>query len=363
MQFGLSFLPDAPPATRSAAEYFATCLDLCEMADAEGFASVKMTEHYLHPYGGFCPSPLAFLAAVAGRTRRIRLMTGGVLPTFHHPIRLASEAAMVDAISGGRLEIGFARAYMPYEFAAFGIPLDESRARFVATVDTVLRLWTEPEVSVDTPFFTVRGATTLPRPTQAPHPPVWVAASLAPESFEWIGRRGFNLMATNLLSESGYLQELIAVYRRAFAAAHGARGRRGRVALSLPVYVASSTAAAYRDGDRHLARHLAVWASAADAWSGRESSAYPGYAHMADVIRHSAPENLRRHDRVVFGSPPQVVDAICRLRTRFGVDQILCQMDFGAMPRDASIRSFRAFARDVLPRFESAPQADAASAQ
>jgi alkanesulfonate monooxygenase SsuD/methylene tetrahydromethanopterin reductase-like flavin-dependent oxidoreductase (luciferase family) len=127
--------------------------------------------------------------------------------------------------------------------------------------------------------------------------------------------------------------------------------------------VASSTAAACRDGDRHLARHLAVWADAADAWSGRESSAYPGYAHMADVIRHSSPEDLRRHDRVMFGSPPQVVDAICRLRTRFGVDQILCQMDFGAMPPDASIRSFRAFARDVLPRFESAREADAASAQ
>jgi alkanesulfonate monooxygenase SsuD/methylene tetrahydromethanopterin reductase-like flavin-dependent oxidoreductase (luciferase family) len=362
MRFGLSFLPDAPPSTRSAREYFAACLDLCEMADAEGFASIKMTEHYLRPYGGFCPSPLAFLASVAPRTRQIRLMTGGVLPTFHHPIQLASEAAMVDAISGGRLEIGFARAYMPYEFAAFGIPLDESRARFVATIDTVLRLWTETDVSIETPFFAVRGATTLPRPTQSPHPPVWVAASLSPESFEWIGRRGFNLMATNLLSDAGYLKELIAIYRRAFAEAHGPREPQGQVALSIPVYVARAGQAACQEGDCYLSRHLTVWAAAADTWSTHESSAYPGYAHMADVIRHSAPEVLRRHDRVVFGSPPQVVDAICRLKTQFGVDQILCQMDFGAMPRDASTRSFRVFARDVLPRFESALRADAASA-
>jgi len=359
MRFGLSFLPDAPPATLSAAEYFAASLDLCEMADAAGFSSIKMTEHYLHSYGGFCPSPLAFLAAVAARTRRIRLLTGGVLPTFHHPIQLASEAAMVDAISGGRLEIGFARAYMPYEFAAFGIPLDESRARFVATIDTVLRLWTEPDVTVETPFFSVRRATTLPRATQSPHPPVWVAASLSPASFEWIGRRGFNLMATNILSDAGYLKELIAIYRSAFAEAHGGRGQ---VALSTPVYVARSARTACEEGDRYLARHLTVWAAAADAWSTLASADYPGYAHMAAVIRSSTPALLRRDDRVVFGSPPQVVDAICRLKAQFGVDQLLCQMDFGAMPRDASVRSFRALADDVVPRFESAVSADAVSA-
>jgi hypothetical protein len=56
MQFGLSFLPDVSMDSLSAAEYFASRLDLCEMTEAEGFASVKMTEHYLMAYGGFCRS-------------------------------------------------------------------------------------------------------------------------------------------------------------------------------------------------------------------------------------------------------------------------------------------------------------------
>jgi alkanesulfonate monooxygenase SsuD/methylene tetrahydromethanopterin reductase-like flavin-dependent oxidoreductase (luciferase family) len=77
---------------------------------------------------------------------------------------------MVDAISGGRFEIGFARAYMPYEFAAFGVPIDESRKRFTATIDAVLCLWRETDVTIEAPFFTLCQATSLPRPPQIPHP-------------------------------------------------------------------------------------------------------------------------------------------------------------------------------------------------
>jgi len=89
MRFGLSFLPDADPATMSAAEYFANALELCRVADDAGMDSAKMTEHLLHPYGGYCPSPLAFFAAVAASTRRLRLMTGGGIAGLRgvHPIR------------------------------------------------------------------------------------------------------------------------------------------------------------------------------------------------------------------------------------------------------------------------------------
>ncbi len=101
MFHGLSLLPDCVPETKAPHDYFRDVLLLSRLADQGGMSHVKMTEHYLGGYGGYCPSPLAFLSAVAAATSRIRLMTGCVLPVFHHPIRLASEAAMVDAISGG----------------------------------------------------------------------------------------------------------------------------------------------------------------------------------------------------------------------------------------------------------------------
>ncbi|HSW70067.1 MAG TPA: LLM class flavin-dependent oxidoreductase [Gammaproteobacteria bacterium] len=110
MKFGLSFLPDCSPKDKSAIEYYKEALILCDLADKAGLHYIKMTEHYLHPYGGYCPSPLSFLCAVAARTSQIRLMTGCVLPAFHHPIQLAANVAMLDAISNGRADIGFARA-------------------------------------------------------------------------------------------------------------------------------------------------------------------------------------------------------------------------------------------------------------
>src|SRR6202022_839988 len=102
MRQGLSFLPDATSATKSPADYYADAFTLCVKADEAGLDFIKMTEHYLHPYGGYVPSPIAFLSAVASRTKNIRLLTGGVLPVFHHPVQLAAEANMLDAISGGR---------------------------------------------------------------------------------------------------------------------------------------------------------------------------------------------------------------------------------------------------------------------
>jgi alkanesulfonate monooxygenase SsuD/methylene tetrahydromethanopterin reductase-like flavin-dependent oxidoreductase (luciferase family) len=350
VRFGLSFLPDASPRTKSPAAYFTDALSLVRLADASGFHSVKMTEHYLHPYGGYCPNPLAFLAAVAAQTKRVRLMTGCILPAFHHPIQIAADAAMVDAISDGRVELGFARAYLPYEFEAFGVPLDESRARYVATIETVVRLWTEQNVTVETPFFSFQNATSLPRPTQRPHPPVWVAAVMSPESFTWIGEKGFFLLVTPPVSGLASLPDLIARYRSAFLAAHGESGRQPQVAISLPLYVAETDQQAFTEGDQFLRRYFEVWGDAARAWDRTESPAYRGYTGMSYAILTKDPEAMRADGSAVMGSPARVAEQTHWLWEHLQVDQILWQVDYGAMPGELAHRSLRLFIEETLPR-------------
>ena len=143
MRCGLNFFPSCHPEYKSGEVYFQEALDLCALADGLGYATVKIVEHYFRAYGGYSPSPLIFLAAAAQRTRHIRLVTGAVIPAFHHPLRLAAELAMVDCISGGRLEAGFARAFLPHEFEAFEVDMEESRPRFEEGIAIVKRLWTE----------------------------------------------------------------------------------------------------------------------------------------------------------------------------------------------------------------------------
>ncbi|MBV8423733.1 MAG: LLM class flavin-dependent oxidoreductase, partial [Candidatus Eremiobacteraeota bacterium] len=130
MEFGVQFIPDVKPEEKPADVYFAEALQLCEDAEALGFTHVRTVEHYFHYYGGYSPNPIVFLSAVAQRTKRMRLVTGAVIPAFNHPLKIAGEVGMLDGISGGRLDVGFARAYLPHEFRRFGVSPNESVARY-----------------------------------------------------------------------------------------------------------------------------------------------------------------------------------------------------------------------------------------
>jgi len=140
MEFGVQFFPSVGPELKSAEQYWGEALQLTQHAEQLGFASVRTVEHYFHPYGGYSPDPLIFLTAAAAMTKKIRLITGAVLPVFNNPLKLAGQIGMVDAISKGRVEIGFARAFLPHEFARFGVAMDESRARFDEGLEQVTRL-------------------------------------------------------------------------------------------------------------------------------------------------------------------------------------------------------------------------------
>ena len=188
MEFGIQFFPDVSPEDQSGAEYWSEALRLVCLCDQLGYTSVRTVEHYFQPYGGYSPSPIVFLAAAAMKTDKAKLITGAVLPAFNHPLKLAGEIGMLDAITGGRLEVGFGRAFLPHEFARFKVSLDESRARFEEGMEQVRRLLEEENVNSQGRFHSFENVTSLPRPTQKPKPPFWVASVATPESFTKAGR-------------------------------------------------------------------------------------------------------------------------------------------------------------------------------
>jgi alkanesulfonate monooxygenase SsuD/methylene tetrahydromethanopterin reductase-like flavin-dependent oxidoreductase (luciferase family) len=353
MRFGVSFLPDSAPGTKSATAYYDEAFELCRLADRAGLDYVKMTEHYLHPYGGYCPSPLTFLTAVAAQTRRVRLITGCLLPVFHHPVTLASHIAMVDALSHGRLEIGFARAYLPHEFQTFRVPMDGSRVRFEATIAAVDRLLTEESVSEETDFFGFRDATVLPRPTQSPRPPFWIAAVQTPASFRRIGELGYGLLITPTGRDSDATN--VDLYRASFVPRRP--GDVPRVMASMPLLVAETDQEARRLADPYLDAYLRVWGSALETWDETVSSDYQQYTGLAATIRTLTAKDVRANGTTMVGSPQHVVDQIGRFRDRTGCDGLLWQVDFGGLGGPAAIRSTELFLDRVRPHF---PVADGA---
>ena len=349
MKHGVSFLPDSDESVGiGAPEYFAMVHEICQIADEANLSHVKMTEHYMKAYGGYCPSPLTFLAGIAAVTRRIRLMTGCLLPAFHHPVQLASETAMVDVLSEGRLDVGFARAYLPYEFDAFGVAMDGSRTRFDEAIDLVSRLWTGERVSTDSEFFSFEEVQTLPRPVQQPGPPIWVAAVMSAKSFAAAGRNGHRLLITPSISPLTEVANLVALYRDSFIPSQPADAP--EVFASLPIYVGANDSDALATGDPLLAHYLNIWAKSADSWSTRSSSDYRGYTGMAFAIRSMSTERMRSIGGAVVGGVHQVVNRIGQLRELLPVDGFLWQVDFGGVNRTTAMPSVERLIAEVLPQ-------------
>jgi alkanesulfonate monooxygenase SsuD/methylene tetrahydromethanopterin reductase-like flavin-dependent oxidoreductase (luciferase family) len=351
-EFGISLLPDTSPDQRSARDYYANMLAVSRLTEELGLEYVKMTEHYMHPYGGYCPDPLAFLSAVAASTRRVRLMTGGIQASFHHPVQIAAATAQLDALSGGRLDVGFARAFLPYEFDTFGIDMDSSKERFRETVQAVVRLWTESKVSEDTKFFRYSDVTSFPPPTQTPHPPVWAAALLTRSSFEWIGDSGFNLLIASAPSREkvGQLREMIDLYRRRFAAGPGGPSGGSRVAISIALCLADSDEEARQAGGQMLRGHWQTFGDAASSWRNRQSASYQGYREaLTEKHSKSSPEDA---GLAVLGSPESAVEQVREICAELAPDIVLWQIDFGQQPLEYMERSLRLFAERVRPRLD-----------
>ena len=122
-------------------ERYRAGIEMAEWADRLGFVSLVLSEHHGSP-DGYLPSPLVMAGAIAARTTRIRLMISAVVAPLHDPLRLAEDAAVVDLISGGRLDLTLANGYVAAEFAMFDVPMDQRPRRVRRAVETLQAAWT-----------------------------------------------------------------------------------------------------------------------------------------------------------------------------------------------------------------------------
>ena len=348
MRVGIQFFPDVGPAEKSARDYWREALRLVALVDRYGYHHVRTVEHYFHPYGGYSPNPIVFLAAAAQVTRHARLVTGAVLPAFNNPLKIAGELAMLDALSDGRLDCGFARAFLPHEFARFGVRLDESRARFDEGMIQVRRLLEEENVTSEGRFHSFRNVTSLPRPTQQPRPPFYVAALGTRESFERAGANGHGLMAIPMAG--GAMRDLLDAYRNARAAA-GHEGP-GSVMLAFHMLCHEDQREAERLARGPIERYLRSLVEAASDWTtGAASADYPGYDQVIAGLARETFDTQVEKCAAWVGTPERILDTIATYRQQIGSFEIASlQVNFNDLPLTAAEASMRLFGERVLTR-------------
>jgi probable F420-dependent oxidoreductase len=310
---------------------FEETIQECERAEAAGFDSVWLSEHHNNPM--LYPAPLIGLAAVAARTRRVRLGTSVLLLPLYHPLAVAEEGAMVDMISGGRLILGVGAGYAPEEFAAFDVAVKERGGRMDEAVPLIQRLWTEDKVTHRGRHYRLTEATVSPRPVQRPRPPIWFAAWAEPAL-----RRAGRLGDAWLAGPSAALNELatcVRLYREARAAA-GRDPSGGDLGLLRYLFVAES-----------LARARAI---AGEPFTRFYETTYFRWPHPV-VRRPPGDLSIERlaEDRIILGDPASCLEQIRRFQEVLGLTHLICRISVAGIPREAALTSLGLFTREVMP--------------
>jgi alkanesulfonate monooxygenase SsuD/methylene tetrahydromethanopterin reductase-like flavin-dependent oxidoreductase (luciferase family) len=286
-------------------------VDQMVACEALGFDGVWLTEHHFAE-AAISAAPSTLAAAVLARTTHLRVGLAVYVLPLHDPIRLAEEIATLDVLSGGRFTVGIGRGNRPAEFTGFGVPQEESRARFEEALQIMLAAWTQSHVEYQGRFARILATAVYPKPLTQPHPPLVVAAGTA-DTAAWAARHGYPMLNSGEALSLARCLALRASYQAALAAAgyDAATTARllGQWAVNKCVYVAPT--------DEQARAEVRV------AWGG-----LPG-------------------DGLLIGSPRTVLLGIQQLAAA-GVGELLCWTSFG-LPVDQVRRSMQLFASDVLP--------------
>jgi alkanesulfonate monooxygenase SsuD/methylene tetrahydromethanopterin reductase-like flavin-dependent oxidoreductase (luciferase family) len=372
MKLGMFYEMYVPPAELgdpgAEARIIRETVDQIVVADQLGWDYVWLTEHhFLRQFSHMSAAEVLFGAA-AYATDRIRFGFGLALtpPAYNHPVRIAERVAMLDCLSGGRVDMGSGRSTTPSELYGFGIDPEDSRAMWQEGLEAVALLLANEEVALDGKFVKMPARTVVPRPVQKPHPPLWVGG-VGPGNAERAAQRGLGLLffANNTSPEA--LESSITAYRDAI----------GSAVPFVPGGVNNQTAGfinclctldeTQRDRIRWLAAtkmvehtlHGATYMTS--GWPDPENIP-ASYAHVTsgdtqmflEAIRadpDAVAKQMLDAGMVAAGTPSDCMEVLDRFRD-VGVDQVIMHMQMGGVPHADIVASIEALGKEVLPRYQ-----------
>ena len=349
MEFGMFHEFQALPG-ETAAQSFANSFAQVDAAESWGLDAMWLAELHFAPERSVLASPMILAAAIAERTERMKIGTAVQVLPLCHPLRLAEEVATVDQLSHGRLIFGVGRSGFAHTYATYGVSYAESRERFAETLQIVKRAFTEERFDHKGKYFTFERVRLAPKPFTRPWPEIRVAAA-SPDTYVEVAELGHPIFVAARTGNLSELAPLVKTYRTAWKEA-GHPGE-GEVFLRVPVYVAATEERAReepRESIMHLLRYigerLAQSASSAGA-RAIENRAERGQKAM--TIDYE--EVLR--ERMIVGTPAQVVDRLQQLQEELGLNGILAELNPGSLiAHDRVLEALRLLCLEVMPRFK-----------
>jgi alkanesulfonate monooxygenase SsuD/methylene tetrahydromethanopterin reductase-like flavin-dependent oxidoreductase (luciferase family) len=313
-------------------------LDQVAEADALGFDGVWLAERHFASGDLLWPAPMLAAAYMAANTRRIRIgLAARVLP-FHHPLQVGADAATLDVLSEGRLDLGLSRGSMdeaPHR--AFNAPREEARARFDEAFEVLCHFLRGKPFSYKGKFYDLEDIVPSPAPVQRPHPPIYMVAN--------------NPLSVDAAADSG-----LPVFM------NGAM-RLGDLAQSMNRYRARTRAAGFEpeDADIPVNRFVFVGESRAHAhrvmrdpfmqFLERRAPDLRAFLVSRFGERATSFEALAR-EICIFDDPEGCATRLCELEDQVGIHHTLCTFNLITLDHRLALESMRRFAAEVMPLLE-----------
>jgi alkanesulfonate monooxygenase SsuD/methylene tetrahydromethanopterin reductase-like flavin-dependent oxidoreductase (luciferase family) len=374
VRFGLFFEHQVPRPWEDGdeARVFAEALEQIELADRLGFECVWLVEHHFLEEYSHSSAPEVFLAAVSQRTQRIRLGHGIVhsLPAINHPARVAERIATLDVLSGGRVEFGTGEGSAAAELDAFGVGTAHKRAMWEEGVRVALRCMTEtPFTGFAGEYVRMPPRNVVPKPTQRPHPPVWVACSRR-DTIHLAAQRGIGALGFAFFDPEE-ARHWVDDYYETLASEGIPMGDavNANLACVTSFFCHPDEEEAVRrgaEGSNFLGYSLGHYyvfgrhrPGVGDLWAEyRERRAAEGFDPDAVALATGSPERLGARVvqagtsglRGAMGTPEQVREYLRRYEA-CGVDQVILSCSAGRNRHEHIMESLDLFAREVMGEF------------
>src|SRR5579863_4066925 len=379
MDFGIFYeiqVPNPIKHPEREFEVFHEVLAQVELAEEMGFKYFWTVEHHFQPGFAHASAPEVFYGAISQRTSKIRIGHAVVLLPFpyNHPVRVAERVATLDILSNGRVEVGTGRSATQVELGGFGIPYNETRARWEEALDVITTIWKSKDgtFSHKGKYFDIPERTVVPMPIHKPHPPMWVACT-GEDTHELAGRLGLGLLSFTLLVTPEHLGQRVRAYREAIKSAkpYGAfaNNRAGAFAMT---HLADTDKQAREEAERafmsYVRTTLVANAPVLEAKktgvdpkeTGRLSTALPTQYEGLDPSKVTI-DSLIDSGMCICGSPDTVIRQLERLQQAAQLDQFLAMMQFWSIPHAKTMHAIELFGKHVIPHFRDRQPAQAAA--
>jgi alkanesulfonate monooxygenase SsuD/methylene tetrahydromethanopterin reductase-like flavin-dependent oxidoreductase (luciferase family) len=347
-------------------------------AEQAGFWSVWYTEHHFgHEGQELTPNPVLMGVDIAARTSTIRIGQAAAIATFWHPLRLAEDLAMLDQLSGGRVEVGLGRGLYGREalnLNRLADPRDQeqNRALFDETVEILLKAWGDgffdhhgrfyefpvSGVAWDHPLspatadFTTDGKITkmsvIPKPVQRPHPPLWQVID-SPRSIQTAAQQG--IQGIFWLPPVSALKSRFELYRDTASEASGREYALGEgIALVRDVYVADTmeqARAEFEDAVMNSYRWITHWRGLSNLMEEGEQ--------LTD--RHELSFDFLHTRNQLVGTPDFVAEKVAELQAELNLEHLMLWTTHPGLEHAKAMRSLELFSEKVMPQLPTTRRA------